>query len=110
MRLKLGLAIAILRDTPGILMDEPTSGQDPTDASDFLQIVCQLRERGKAILMATREILRIKEIADRVGIMKEGRKVMERTRAELRQENLELLYMNYMRGSYRADHSLSSLD
>jgi ABC-2 type transport system ATP-binding protein len=57
-----------------------------------------LRKRGKAILMSTHDIFRAKDVADRVGIMKEGRKVMERTREELQYENLERLYLDYMRG------------
>jgi ABC-2 type transport system ATP-binding protein len=58
----------------------------------------ELRGKGKAILMSTHDIFRAKDIADRVGIMKEGRKVMERTREELQTENLEQLYLDYMRG------------
>ncbi|MEO0248429.1 MAG: hypothetical protein ABIN58_02575 [candidate division WOR-3 bacterium] len=46
--------------------------------------------------MSTQDIFRVKEMADRVGIMKEGRKVIERTREELEYENLERLY--FMRG------------
>jgi ABC-2 type transport system ATP-binding protein len=49
--------------------------------------------------MSTHDIFRSKDVADRVGIMKEGRKVMERTGEELKHENLEQLYLDYMRGS-----------
>jgi ABC-2 type transport system ATP-binding protein len=60
-----------------------------------------LRSRGKAILMTTHDIFRVKEIVDRIGIMKEGRKVLERTREELEHEDLQALYLDYMRSSYR---------
>jgi ABC-2 type transport system ATP-binding protein len=63
-----------------------------------MEILMELRGRGKAILMSTHNIFRAKDIADNVGIMKEGRKVMERTREELQTENLERLYLDYMRG------------
>lgn len=72
MRQKLGISIAIIKDAPGILSDEPTSGLDPKAAAEFLEILNELRDGRKAILISTHDIFRAKEIADRVGIMKEG--------------------------------------
>lgn len=96
MRQKVGLTIAIIKDAPNILLDEPTSGLDPKAASEFLQILRQLKEQGKSILMCTHDIFRAKAIADRVGIMKEGRLVMVRTREEFLDADLEKIYMDYM--------------
>jgi ABC-2 type transport system ATP-binding protein len=96
MRQKLGIAIAIVKDAPAVLLDEPTSGLDPKAAAEFLDIMAELRTEGKAVLMSTHDIFRAKEIGDRVGIMREGRLVMERTRDELRNEDLNRLYIDYM--------------
>jgi ABC-2 type transport system ATP-binding protein len=98
---KVSIAIAMMRDTPAILLDEPTSGLDPRASGELMETLGQLRSRGKAILMTTHDIFRVKEIVDRVGIMKEGRKVLERTREELEHEDLQALYLDYMRSSYR---------
>jgi ABC-2 type transport system ATP-binding protein len=103
MRQKVGLAIAIIKDAPAILLDELTSGLDPKVGAELMETLDELRGKGKAILVATHDIFRAKEIADRIGIMKEGRKVMERTRVELEQEDLQTLYLDYMRGGYRPD-------
>ena len=46
--------------------------------------------------MCTHDIFRAKNIADRVGIMKEGRLVMVRTRQEFMEDDLEKIYMDYM--------------
>jgi len=97
MRQKLGISIAIIKDAPAILLDEPTSGLDPKAAEEFLEILAELRKEGKAILMSTHDIFRAKEIGDRVGIMKEGRLVMERTREELQFEDLVKIYIDYMK-------------
>ena len=97
MRQKLGISIAIIKDAPAILLDEPTSGLDPKAASEFLEILSELKNEGKAILMSTHDIFRAKDIADRVGIMKEGRLVLERTREELQYEDLVKIYIDYMR-------------
>ena len=96
MRQKLGISIAIIKDAPNILLDEPTSGLDPKAASEFLNILSGLRDEGKAIFMSTHDIFRARIIADRVGIMKEGRLVMLRTREEFLEESLEKLYLDYM--------------
>ena len=46
--------------------------------------------------MCTHDIFRTKDIADRVGIMKEGRLVMVRTREEFIEDDLEKIYLEYM--------------
>ena len=97
MRQKLGISIAIIKDAPAVLLDEPTSGLDPKAAEEFLEILAELKAEGKAILMSTHDIFRAKEIGDRVGIMKEGRLVLERTREELQFEDLVKIYIDYMK-------------
>jgi len=96
MRQKVGLTIAIIKDAPNILLDEPTAGLDPKAAAELLKILAGQRDQGKAILMCTHDIFRAKTIANRVGIMKEGRLVMVRTREEFLEEDLEKIYMDYM--------------
>jgi ABC-2 type transport system ATP-binding protein len=96
MRQKCGIAIAILKDAPAILLDEPTSGLDPKSGFEFTSLLQSLRAEGKAILMSTHDVFRAKEIADTVGIMNRGKLVVQRTRAELKNANLEELYMKYM--------------
>ena len=98
MRQKCGIAIAILKDAQAILLDEPTSGLDPKAAFEFTNLLASLREEGKAILMSTHDIFRAKEIADIVGIMNQGKLVMQRTKDELAGEDLEKLYVEYMAG------------
>jgi ABC-2 type transport system ATP-binding protein len=96
MRQKLGIGIALIKDPPAIIMDEPTSGLDPTSANEFLSQLRKLRERGKAILMTTHDIFRAKQIADRVGIMKQGRLVATRKRDEFKHADLEAIYIHEM--------------
>lgn len=98
MRQKLGIAIATIKNAPALLLDEPMSGLDPKAAAELVESLKGLRESGKAILMSTHDIFRAKELADRVGIMRSGKKVAELTKAELEHENLERLYLDFMRG------------
>jgi ABC-2 type transport system ATP-binding protein len=98
MRQKVGIAIAVIENSPAVLLDEPTSGLDPKAGVEFMRILTDLRNRGKAILMSTHDIFRVREIADRVGIMKEGYKVVELTRKELEHQDLEELYLEFISG------------
>jgi ABC-2 type transport system ATP-binding protein len=98
MRQKCGIAIAIMKNAPAILLDEPTSGLDPKAGFEFVQLLKSLRDEGKAILMSTHDIFRAKGVSDVVGIMNKGCLVIQRTREELADENLERLYLEYMSG------------
>lgn len=96
MRQKVGLAIAIIKDANNIVMDEPTTGLDPKSAAELMKILIDLRNEGKSILMCTHDLFRAKSVADRVGIMKEGRLVMVRNREDFLQDDLERIYLDYM--------------
>jgi ABC-2 type transport system ATP-binding protein len=109
MRQKLGIAIAIIKGAPNVLLDEPTSGLDPKAGADFMELLRELKGEDKAILMCTHDIFRAKAHADRVGIMKEGRLVMVRTREELQGEDLEKLYLDYMQVEAPAARSANRL-
>jgi ABC-2 type transport system ATP-binding protein len=102
MRQKCGIAIAILKDAPAILLDEPTSGLDPKAGYEFIQLLDNLRSEGKSILMSTHDIFRAREISDTVGIMNQGKLVMQAGRDELTDKDLEQLYMKYMAGHMEA--------
>lgn len=96
MRQKLGIAIALIKDSPAIIMDEPTSGLDPKSAKEFMDQLDSLRTQGKSILMTTHDIFRAKAIADRVGIMKQGCLVAIRERADFKNSDLQEIYMHEM--------------
>jgi len=96
MRQKLGIAIALVKDAPNVLLDEPTSGLDPQSGREFLEILVQMRDKGKSVFMSTHDIFRAKLIADRIGFMRRGRLVMMKTAMELAHEDLTDLYIQYM--------------
>ena len=99
MRQKVGIAVVIIRDSPAVLLDEPTAGLDPQAGAEFMDLLEELRDEDKAIFMSTHDIFRARTLADRVAIMKSGRLIMERTREELEEEDLEKLYLDYMYGT-----------
>nr|WP_295926442.1 ABC transporter ATP-binding protein [uncultured Dyadobacter sp.] len=72
MRQKVGIAIAVAKRAKVLLLDEPTSGLDPKASNEFSEIIKTLAASGTTILMATHDIFRAKQVASRIGIMKEG--------------------------------------
>jgi ABC-2 type transport system ATP-binding protein len=96
MRQKLGIAVAILKDAPNLILDEPTSGLDPRSGQEFLDLILELRDKGKSIFISSHDIFRAKYIADRVGFMLQGKLVMMKTSEELKGEDLNKLYVDYM--------------
>jgi ABC-2 type transport system ATP-binding protein len=96
MRQKVALAIAILKDSPNMLLDEPTAGLDPKAAHEFTRILMDLRDEGKTILVSTHDLFRAKQIANRIGIMKQGVLVAEMEPQDLVNENIEDIYLDYI--------------
>ena len=97
MRQKVGIALAIAKSSEVLLLDEPTSGLDPSSANEFSEILLQLAHQGAAIFMVTHDLFRVKQLSQRVGIMKKGVLVEERLTAELEATELEQLYLQHMR-------------
>jgi ABC-2 type transport system ATP-binding protein len=93
MRQKVGIAIALAKKAKALLLDEPTSGLDPKAANEFSAILQELSKEGTAILMATHDIFRAKEVATRIGIMKEGNLVSVINAKDISANELEALYL-----------------
>ena len=93
MRQKVGIAIAVAKKAKVLLLDEPTSGLDPKASNEFSEILKSLAATGTAILMATHDIFRAKEVANRIGIMKEGNLESVISASDISANELEVLYL-----------------
>ncbi|CCH55103.1 Bacitracin transport ATP-binding protein bcrA [Fibrisoma limi BUZ 3] len=93
MRQKVGIAIALAKQAKALLLDEPTSGLDPKASNEFSDLLLSLGESGTAILMATHDIFRAKEVGTRIGIMREGKLVETMPTHDLTANELEAIYL-----------------
>lgn len=95
MRQKVGIAIALAKKAKALFLDEPTSGLDPKASNDFSKLLLELRNDGVAMLMATHDIFRAKDVANRIGIMKDGRlvNVLDNNRNLLHAKEIEEIYL-----------------
>ena len=96
MRQKVGIAIALAKGVEAILLDEPLSGLDPSAARDLGERIVDLRNNGCGLLMATHDIFRAREVADRIGIMLRGRLVQVLDARALDAKEIEDIYMKHL--------------
>jgi len=72
---RLALGVTYLRDVPLLLLDEPTSNLDPTGIEQFREWIHELKSQGITILFTSHILQEALRLADRVGVMSEGRLV-----------------------------------
>lgn len=72
MRQRVALARAILHKPPVLLLDEPSSGLDPSAAAAMERMVRELVNDGATVLMNTHRLVEAERLCDRVAILREG--------------------------------------
>lgn len=72
MRQRIGLAQALINDPEFVILDEPTSGLDPLGTRWMKDLILELRDKGKTILMCSHRLEDVQDICDRVAILNLG--------------------------------------
>ena len=83
MKQRLGLAVALLPDPPVLLLDEPTSNLDAAARSETVELLEELRDEGRTMLVTSHHLEEVGLFVDRVLAMDEGRFVAECAPTEL---------------------------
>ncbi|MCC3332293.1 ABC transporter ATP-binding protein [Nocardia abscessus] len=83
-RQKLGLVQAFMHTPQLLILDEPTSGLDPIGQQIFLDMVTEASGNGQTVFMSSHIMSEVEAVADRVGIIREGRLVALNTVSGLR--------------------------
>ncbi|MCD2499682.1 MULTISPECIES: ABC transporter ATP-binding protein [Microbacterium] len=68
---------ALARDARVLVFDEPTAVLTPQETDELMAIMRQLREEGTAIVFITHKLREVREVADRITIIRLGRVVGE---------------------------------
>jgi ABC-2 type transport system ATP-binding protein len=76
MRQRLCLAHALIHDPQILLLDEPASGLDPRARVEMRELLCELRNMGKTILLSSHILTELAELCDHVAIMERGQLVV----------------------------------
>ncbi|MFI6240261.1 ABC transporter ATP-binding protein [Micromonospora sp. NPDC050795] len=85
MRRRLDIAMSLIGNPPVIFLDEPTTGLDPEARIEVWQAVKELASGGTTVLLTTQYLDEAEQLADRIGILHEGRIIVNGTLDELKQ-------------------------
>jgi len=82
------IARAVDVEAKVIILDEPTSSLDASEVAELFRVVRQLKAAGVAILFVSHFLDQVYEIADRMTVLRNGRRIGEYPTAELPQVRL----------------------
>ena len=80
---RIGLAQALIQDPRLVVLDEPTAGVDPAGSHQIRDLILDLKQRGKTVLLTSHLLEQVQEICDRVGIMARGEMIREGALSDL---------------------------
>ncbi|NIR35840.1 MAG: ABC transporter ATP-binding protein, partial [Actinobacteria bacterium] len=80
---RLGIAAALLPDPPILLLDEPTSNLDAGTRESAVELLDELREDGRSLIVTSHHLEEVGMLVDRVIAMEGGRISIECSPAEL---------------------------
>ena len=88
---KVAIVLSLAHEPKLIIMDEATSGLDPIIQEKFYNILKKEKENGNTILFSSHNLNEVKKIADRIGIIKEGKLIDIKKINEI--DNNEIYYV-----------------
>jgi ABC-2 type transport system ATP-binding protein len=86
MRQKVALAGALVHEPEVIILDEPLTGLDAGSARQVKKVLRERVESGATVIMTTHILEVAERMADRIGVIAQGRLIAEGTLDELRQQ------------------------
>ncbi len=87
MKQKVSLVISLVHDPKIIIFDEPTNGLDVITAKTVIDFLLDLRNQGKTIILSTHIFSLVERICDHVGIIIDGKMVLEASMDEFKEPN-----------------------
>ena len=69
---RIGLAQALINDPDLVLLDEPTSGLDPLGTREMKDMILELKNQGKTVVMCSHLLADVEDVCDRIAILYQG--------------------------------------
>jgi ABC-2 type transport system ATP-binding protein len=95
MRQKLGLVQAIQHDPELLILDEPTAGLDPLSQRALCDALRELKARGRTVFFSTHILSEAQALCDRVGVLMNGRLVLDEPVHAMMERAERLLWVRY---------------
>lgn len=80
---KIAIVSILAMDPDIIVLDEPTAGLDPHSRKQVMDLLKQLQQEGKTIVLVTHDMNDVAQYADRIKVLQQGTLVYEGTPREL---------------------------
>jgi len=80
---RLAVAMALVGDPDLLFLDEPTTGLDPQSRRQLWDVIRDLRDRGRTIVLTTHYMDEAERLCDRVAIIDQGKIIAQGSPAEL---------------------------
>jgi ABC-2 type transport system ATP-binding protein len=88
------IIITIIHEPDLVILDEPFTGLDPVRTETIKNIIAQLRDDGKAIILSTHQMNKVEELCDRVLMINKGHTVLYgglmETKAKFRRNSVQV--------------------
>ena len=69
---RIGVAQALINDPELVILDEPTSGLDPIGTREMKDLIIELRENGKTVIMSSHLLADVEDVCDRIAVLHQG--------------------------------------
>ena len=89
---KLQFVTTVLHEPKLIILDEPFSGLDPVNSNLIKDEIFNLAKNGSTIIFSTHRMEQVEEICDHIALVNKGKKILDGTVKEVKQEFKENLY------------------
>lgn len=104
---KLALGVGLITNPKLLLLDEPTLGLDVESARKMRDMIRHLTQvEGRSVLLTTHQMELVEELADCVGILRNGSLVREGTLSELKSIFHSFIYKIKIRGEWKIPESI----
>ncbi|USB33789.1 ABC transporter ATP-binding protein [Paenibacillus sp. YPG26] len=111
MKQRLGIARAIITKPEFLILDEPINGLDPVGIKELRDIFKMLSQQfGITLLISSHILGEIEQIADTIGVIREGRLVEEVAMSTIREKNteyIELTTSDYKKAAFVLENKLN---
>jgi ABC-2 type transport system ATP-binding protein len=89
---KLQFVTTVLHEPKLIILDEPFSGLDPVNSNLIKDEINNLAKKGATIIFSTHRMEQVEEICDHIILVNKGKKILDGTVNEVKQQFKENLY------------------
>src|SRR3989442_10115790 len=83
MKMRIGVAAALLKDPELLILDEPTAGLDPQGMAEMRKLITDIGQGERTVLLSSHLLGEAEQICDRVGVISNGRLANQTGRQDL---------------------------